>query len=416
MIMKGRIKSGVDLTNKLTGKLATQRNKFANLTIRNITKRKVKIGITINDFKACIKKKFANGLYQHIFTFYEFFDKNTDAEVYIISQNLDEENETYKQIKHDDYRKLKELTYILGVGLRYPEKNYNELMKICKRENIIAPKFYHIVLGNRYHNNLMILSKEDSKKDRYIQYNEVWISDHFNYSKDYYELYYNCKVNVCPYIWNPRFITEQMGNARLKGFENGLHVAIMEPNSSEYFYLKNFIYPLIICERAERHINRAYAFNTTQYVKNDYFLNLIRNMALLRKKKLAVLDRYNTPYVFRNHCNVLVSFQRECELNYLYLECLYLGIPLVHNSKALKDYGYYFEDYDVETAVRHLQSISESFNREEYKARNEGAIKKYSKENERFINFMTSKLGLTYEKDENEEMYMSIFEDKFCFV
>jgi len=35
------------------------------------------------------------------------------------------------------------------------------------------------------------------------------------------------------------------------------------------------------------------------------------------------------------------------DLNYVFLECFYLGVPLIHNSKMLKDYGYYYPDLDI---------------------------------------------------------------------
>ena len=45
------------------------------------------------------------------------------------------------------------------------------------------------------------------------------------------------------------------------------------------------------------------------------------------------------------------------ELNYLYLESLYLGLPLLHNSKMLSSYGYYYPDSDTIEAARQIDYI-----------------------------------------------------------
>lgn len=48
-----------------------------------------------------------------------------------------------------------------------------------------------------------------------------------------------------------------------------------------------------------------------------------------------------------NHCDAVVTHQWENGLNYLYYEVLYGGYPLIHNSPFLKEYGYYYEDFNA---------------------------------------------------------------------
>ena len=45
------------------------------------------------------------------------------------------------------------------------------------------------------------------------------------------------------------------------------------------------------------------------------------------------------------------------ELNYLYFEALYLGLPLLHNSSSLSAYGYYYPDSDTQEAARQIDFI-----------------------------------------------------------
>ena len=77
-------------------------------------------------------------------------------------------------------------------------------------------------------------------------------------------------------------------------------------------------------------------------------------------------DKYMV-HMMNKYCNVVVSFTENCDLNYLHLECLYLGIPLIHNSKMLKEYGYYYEGYDTKMASKHIENLYKNgFNKEEY--------------------------------------------------
>ena len=61
--------------------------------------------------------------------------------------------------------------------------------------------------------------------------------------------------------------------------------------------------------------------------------------------------------LIRSRCRELVSMlgkevdmvlhhQWENDLNYMYWDTLYLGYPLIHNSKRIQEAGYYFKDFD----------------------------------------------------------------------
>ena len=95
---------------------------------------------------------------------------------------------------------------------------------------------------------------------------------------------------------------------------------------------------------------------------------LLSNSALAKNGKLETTGRIKFIEIFNKlNCNCLISFQENWDLNYTYLECFYLGIPLIHNSKILKNYGYYYPDYDIDKAVEQLENILTYLNQEEHK-------------------------------------------------
>ena len=49
--------------------------------------------------------------------------------------------------------------------------------------------------------------------------------------------------------------------------------------------------------------------------------------------------------------DTVVVHHWENGLNYLYYDVLYGGYPLIHNSEFLKDVGYYFDAFDVQSGA-----------------------------------------------------------------
>ena len=47
-----------------------------------------------------------------------------------------------------------------------------------------------------------------------------------------------------------------------------------------------------------------------------------------------------------NYGDCIISHHWENGQNYLYYEALYGGYPLIHNSEFIKDYGYYYPEFD----------------------------------------------------------------------
>ena len=78
-----------------------------------------------------------------------------------------------------------------------------------------------------------------------------------------------------------------------------------------------------------------------------------------------------------------MSHQQDNALNYLYLEALYLGLPLLHNSEFIADYGYYYPDNDIDIALDNLNKIINyhSNNIENYRSKSREILEKFSYKN-----------------------------------
>ena len=65
-----------------------------------------------------------------------------------------------------------------------------------------------------------------------------------------------------------------------------------------------------------------------------------------RRLDFTVEGRFATADIMIQHANAVVSHHWENGLNYLYYDILYGGYPLIHNSTFIKDFGYYYPDFN----------------------------------------------------------------------
>jgi hypothetical protein len=126
-------------------------------------------------------------------------------------------------------------------------------------------------------------------------------------------------------------------------------IYVMEPSIS---IIKNALIPITIIEEVYREnpdsFGKATIVNGMKYYNEEYFLdNIARNLKSLQAeaKKVFFSPRITFNEVFKRP-DILLGHQWGCELNYLYLEAIYAGLPLVHNSDALSETGYYYPGSD----------------------------------------------------------------------
>jgi hypothetical protein len=61
----------------------------------------------------------------------------------------------------------------------------------------------------------------------------------------------------------------------------------------------------------------------------------------------------------QNPSAVFISHQVRNEYNYLTLELLHLGYPVLHNAKAWKDFGFFWDEEDWHRSIRTLRGMLE---------------------------------------------------------
>ena len=157
-----------------------------------------------------------------------------------------------------------------------------------------------------------------------------------------------------------------------------------------YTYLARTI--LWVCRPVQKLLLTFYYLSLFLHLSvYKFLLQFINSCQIHKKRKISFESRYPLETILK-HCNVIVSNTYDWDLNFLHLECLHLGIPLIHNSPFLKDAGYYYEKNDISTAVNHLRRIKHEFDRETYIEQGKQVLAKYSIHNSEYRSWYCQRL------------------------
>lgn len=232
-------------------------------------------------------------------------------------------------------------------------------------------------------------------------YDECWISPHFAYAIDYYSYVSRLplgKTRVLPYFWDSIFIEKQMMDSKkeLMPLKTGnVRVAVFESNQTMN---KSMFMPLAALHYADAHYTKAYIMCCANLKNKDHayystFLSYCKKCDGVNKGKVSFESRLPMLKVMTNYANVVLSWQRDWSLNYLTLECLYLGIPIVHNCPEMKHFGFYYHENNLAEAVAHIKRLNEQpFDRDAYRKRTVQVMKLYGPEKPELLAFILERV------------------------
>lgn len=376
---------------------------------------KYNIGITIgmiNDFKALE----SNALLMNAFYLYDCIECTNNYKPYILICDDIDNNKTRNKNTLNYYEKeydfinfslenIKILDILASVFYDFT-KNYYTIFK----QLYPHMKFIHISYGNTYiidvcyylyleddSYELDLQNKKDDNQDIIKELDQVWISPHFTYSKSYFKVKYNIPYNrllIAPYIWNDRIqrIRNKEFNYNFTDISYdkiGINIGIFEAN---LHLIKNCMMPLYISEEFYNNskyngkLNSVHLTNIIRMVKKTGFIRNVHSLELYKNNKIQF--EYNATrmphYPCVHNINLIITHQIYNELNYLHFELASLGIPFIHNCYMIKDMGYYYDRFDINSAISLIDYIYEHHNPTLNKNYN-SFIKEYNNRNAQII-------------------------------
>ncbi|MBR8334152.1 DUF2827 family protein [Burkholderia ambifaria] len=209
--------------------------------------------------------------------------------------------------------------------------------------------------------------KKDGYFTRATRCDEVWILGKDRAFAPMLRALHRCPVVEMPFLWDPVFVEQRISAVQAAGMRFGyqpvpgmasprrLRVGIFEPNIS---VVKCCTLPLLICDtvfRRDTHaIERVHVLNSVQMKDHPTFSFMTGSLDLGKRGKLHLDHRHDFVGYASQFVDAVVAHQWQNEQNIAYLDALYGGYPLIHNSPWLGTVGYAYNDSNVEEAASQL--------------------------------------------------------------
>ncbi len=243
------------------------------------------------------------------------------------------------------------------------------------------------------------------------RYKEVWLMSKDRLSIPMMRTLHRCPVHLVPAIWHLQFLEKRIAEVEEHGLRygyerrannsaqpdiqpQGFRVAMFEPNIS---VVKTSSIPMLVCEeayRADRSSVSAMHVLNSMHMKDHSTPMYMDLLDLLQDSKATFHGRNDIAGFMAQYPDAVVSHQWGNDQNYLYMDVLYGGYPLIHNSPWLKDAGYYYPNFDAqEGGCQLLQAFREHDNAlDEYRARAQRVMDAVNSFNQANLNAFADRL------------------------
>jgi hypothetical protein len=194
---------------------------------------------------------------------------------------------------------------------------------------------------------------------------EVWVSPHYRQHSEYAGLINKVQAaKIAPYVWDPSILT--LGGTRQYKWrprqEGEAQVfVILEPNIS---FQKCSLIPLLIVEklyRASKGDFKVLIGNSERLQANPFFTKtILPTLELYKDGRLMFSGRNTITSIMNDYpSSIAVAHQWNNQYNYMTLEYLVSGFPILHNAPDWSDAGYYYEGSSVEKGMEVLKKVVE---------------------------------------------------------
>ena len=250
-----------------------------------------------------------------------------------------------------------------------------EMYDICKTNKIRIVAF---LCGNVFHmNNAAFISDVSiaSVITKSTPSDEAWIIESFAYMKTYVEILRNIPARLVPHLWSPCLIdyatssvfqrnTGDLVYNPVNHTQKKATILIMESNID---YVKTALLPIMACEKLYQQypdlIDEVLVFSFP--TKSKAAAAIINSLTV--RPKIRIFERIHivdimTTYNKKSTMPIFLSWQQHNEWNYSYYELMYYGYPFVHNSGMMSDFGYSYNELNIDKCVEQIRIALESHN------------------------------------------------------
>ena len=158
---------------------------------------------------------------------------------------------------------------------------------------------------------------------------------------DYYKFLNNQeKATVVPFIWDPMTVNNYCDEHKIGTYipRHTKRIGVMEANMS---VMKNVLLPMVVINKYEeryKDLDLVTLFSTDKMRLRKTFISLISKTSIFKSGKVNAGHRPKVVSALSKDIDLVLSWQWENNLNYLWLDIAWLGYPIVHNGSLCKRY------------------------------------------------------------------------------
>ena len=328
---------------------------------------------------------FCNGLFQNVVLLYRMFESMAWTPLLIVNEKPKNLDKVPAQIRACRVVCAEELlkqpipiyAYIeIGMSIDPTVRKFLKMIgsKICKlylgnilNIDIETPVFYpdmnfaHHVIG---------------------EIDRVWVSPHYAQHDQYANALNHVALSapesqIGPYVWDPSFVTDD-GKRHISWRptmpDEKETIVITEPNIS---FQKSAVVPLLMIDRWYRKMGRNWngrviVVNGPRILQIPHFKqNIYDTLDIVKDGKVEMADRKDIVTTLKTYPNAtFICHQINNEFNYMVMELMWLGFPVLQNARSWDAYGYYYPGSDLDAGGELLSLIRTKHieNLEVYKA------------------------------------------------
>jgi hypothetical protein len=354
------------------------------VTLKGVTDRRI---ILLSTATITADNIHANGLFQNVVVFYRMFEAMGYAPILVVNdkpKNLDNIPEALRKCR----------TIVMEDMLRQPMANVAAMIEIGMSLDPLVRQFVKMIGGKLFKVYLGNILNIDVETPIFINQHyfahhvvgrndAILVSPHYGQHAEYASYLNHVPVTggleslIAPYVWDPNILTRDGTlslNWRAPATPEEEVFVIMEPNIS---FQKCSLVPLMIMEKWYRARGAGWkgkiiVVNGDRLMMVPHFVaNIMPCLDIFKDAKvectgrrdiLSTLKEWPTAtFVLHNYNN---------EFNYMTLELLWSGFPVLHNSPSWMEFGYGYSGADLAAGAELVEAARtrHAERRETYKA------------------------------------------------
>jgi hypothetical protein len=303
---------------------------------------------------------FNNGLYQNCFLLYRLAEAVGWMPIFVVNskpKDLKEVPEILRSCRIAEVDDI--LANPLSIKL-YLEVGMSISSQLRRFMKMMGAKTAKLYLGNIVNIDIetpMFFPGMNFAHHVVGEQDEIWTSPHYLMNLEYAACLNQVEpeaasAKIAPYVWDPCILTDDGRRHmawRPRAAGEKPTFIIMEPNIS---FQKTGVIPLLILEEMAR-VNPSVDFevvvlNGERLTASGYFTNNIEPSLRGLKGKIKYAGRHDMISIMKNYPSAYALCHHfNNEFNYMVLEFLYAGYPVLHNCEAWKDFGYFYAENDT---------------------------------------------------------------------